>query len=367
MRIIDGLIYQFRIRDFIMLDIKMNGLYLFYRPANLNADILILFHSPAGDEISAEEYGRILDNIKGKFYNNGFQAVHLLSIILTEAPDRAKRFCLDQDDHWVVDLTNRRLMIYENQTPEYLGLKKDIEQLMENDHYCTDMQYGPEGLPAGYIGKERERHKTEWITPFNTALIVINILVHLIVHYTKLFGYSEEVLAGGAMNWFLVKEEGEFYRIFTAMFLHSDLEHLLNNMLVIFFVGDNLERAAGKFKYLLIYFGSGILAGITSISYNMLKEENVFSVGASGAIFGIVGAMAYIIIVNKGRLEDLNGRQIILFAVFSLYGGISSVNIDNAAHIGGFVGGVLLAILLYRKKKSEGTTRNKSAGGEDNI
>ena len=70
----------------------------------------------------------------------------------------------------------------------------------------------------------------------------------------------------------------------------------------------------------------------------MIKDRWVLSVGASGAIFGIVGAMGYMLLINKGRLEDISGRQIILFTIFSLYGGIANANIDNVAHIGGFIG-----------------------------
>jgi rhomboid protease GluP len=142
------------------------------------------------------------------------------------------------------------------------------------------------------------------------------------------------------------------------MFMHADWSHLINNMIVLLFVGDNLERAAGKFRYLFIYLSSGILAGITSISYNMWKdygdfsfEHSVFSIGASGAIFGVVGAMLYIVIVNKGRLEDISTRQIILFIVFSLYGGIANSRIDQAAHVGGFLAGLLLAAILYRRPR----------------
>lgn len=354
MRIIDGLMYQLRIRDFIMLDIKMNGVFLFYRQVDLKADIMILFHAPSGDELAAQEYGRVLENIKGKFLANGFQEVHLLSLILTQDPDRAKKYCLDQDDHWIVDLLYRRLMIYENQVPDYMGLKKDLEELLEKEELITDMELYPYPEGSSSFGRRgQSQHKSGWITLFNTSLIAVNILLHFLVHYTGIFGSTESVLSRGSMNWYEVKEKGEYLRILTAMFLHSDLEHLLNNMLVAFFVGDNLERATGKIKYLLIYFGSGMIAGITSISYNMIKEDNVYSIGASGAIFGIVGAMTYIIIVNKGRLEDLSGRQIILFAVISLYGGIASSEIDNAAHVGGFIGGVLLAILMYRKKKTK--------------
>lgn len=356
MRIIDGLMYQLRIRDFVMLDIKLNGVYLFYRPVNQAADIILAFHSPTGDELQTEEYEKLLEHIKGKFLANGFDEVHLLSLILTEDPDRAKRYCLQQDNHWIIDLYDRRLMIYENQIPDYLGLKKDLEELLEKEDLSMEMQFYPNGHPESFGRKQQAGLKAGWITPVNTTLIVVNLLIHLLVHYTGIFGNTEAALAKGSLNWFAVMEKGEFYRILTSMFLHSDVGHLFNNMLIAFFVGDNLERAVGKLKFLLIYFGAGVIAGITSISYNMIKEEYVYSIGASGAIFGIVGAMAYIIAVNKGRLEDLSGRQIILFAVISLYGGISSAFIDNAAHIGGFVGGILLAILIYRKKKLHQTT-----------
>ncbi len=358
MRIIDGLMYQLRIRNFIMLDIKMNGVFLFYRQVNLTAEIMILFHAPSGDELPALEYARILENIKDKFLANGFMEVQLLSLIMTEDPDRAKKYCLDQDNHWIIDLTYRRLMIYENQAPDYLDLKKDLEELLENEELITEMEFPSyyDNNATGYGKTGPNRHRSDWITLFNTTLIAVNILIHFVVHYTGIFGGTEEIMAKASLNWYEVKENGEFYRLLTSMFLHSDLEHLLNNMIVAFFVGDNLERAAGKLKYLLIYFGSGMIAGITSISYNMIEEENVYSIGASGAIFGIVGAMTYIIIVNRGRLEDLSGRQIILFAAISLYGGIAASQIDNAAHVGGFIGGILLAILMYRKKKAKEAT-----------
>jgi rhomboid protease GluP len=351
MRIIEGLIYQLRVRDFIHLDIKVKGVHLFYRPVNSEADIVILFHAPSGNEMSKEEYRYILDNIKEKFNESGFRYIYLLGMIFTDHPDKARRFCLEEDDHWIVDLTDRRLIIYENQAPEFMGLKIEVEHLLSNEQFSTDMQV----FPTFLSDKEEDNdppHKREWITPLNTVLIAANILIYLIVHYTKLFGSTDQVMAQGALSWYYVKEEHEYYRILTSMFLHSDFGHIVNNMLVLFVVGDNLERAAGKIKYLLIYFGTGILAAVSSISYNMIKDENVFSIGASGAIFGVVGAMAYIILVNKGRLEDMSGRQILFFAIFSLYGGIASVNIDNAAHIGGFLAGVVLALLLYRRKKT---------------
>ncbi|HKL80096.1 MAG TPA: rhomboid family intramembrane serine protease [Mobilitalea sp.] len=352
MRIIDGLNYQLVMREFKRAAIHASGFQLFYRPANEEADIVIIFYAPSGEERTAEEYDQILFNIKKTFNKSGFGTIRLLGIILTEEPPRAKQFCLEQDAHWIIDLSERRLIIYENQPADFLGLRNEIELLLENENYTTSMIVDSSEYNGDYSVRTREKSfKGGWITLFNTAIIALNIIVFIIVHYSGIIGETDPLLTGGALNWQFIMEKGESYRIFTSMFLHSDFGHLMNNMIVLFFVGDNLERAAGKLKYIIIYFGSGIIAGLTSISYNMIKDDNVLSIGASGAIFGIVGAIAYIIAVNKGKLEDINARQIILFTLFSLYGGIMSVNTDNAAHIGGFLGGVLFALLLYRKPK----------------
>lgn len=348
MKIKDGISSQLTAIGYRRLDIHLKSLELYFRPLEAGAEIILFLRAFTGKEMTREEYRRILDNIRQKFTDSGFQTINLLGLIFTLNPDIARRFCLEEDDHWIVDLSERRLMVYENQSPYFLGLKAPLENIIEDESYETGLVHGRSSEDEWEICTE-STHKVEWITLLNTILIAANILVFLVVQHTRVFGDTAIALKAGALSWYFVKEENQYYRILTSMFLHTNLEHLLNNMLVLFFVGDNLERAAGKIKYMIIYLGSGIIAGISSISYNMLKEEAILSVGASGAIFGIVGAMAYILFINKGRLEDINSRQIILFTVFSLYGGIANAHIDNAAHIGGFIGGVILALLLYRR------------------
>lgn len=130
------------------------------------------------------------------------------------------------------------------------------------------------------------------------------------------------------------------------MFLHSGGEHLLNNMLVLAYMGSCLELALGSLRYGILYIGSGLLAGITSMVYNMLQNNYTVSVGASGAIFGTVGAMLFLVLFHKGRKAQYSIGQIAWMAFFSLYSGFASQGIDNAAHFGGFIAGFLLAGLL---------------------
>lgn len=346
MRIEDGIIRQLKSMEYQQLEIKISSIDMFYRSAYMGTEIVLIIRAISGNEISPDEYKLIVNNIKNRFIESGFSDVHVLGLILTAVPERTRQLHYDEDDHFIVDLWNRRLIIYENQSPYFTELAPIIEDIIHDEEYRAGLD------DKEYVQSyNRHDHKIQWVSLFNTIFIVANIIIYLLSHHTSILGESINVLQNGALSWYMIKEEREYYRLLTSMFLHSDFEHLINNMLVLFFVGDNLERAAGKVKYLIIYFGSGIIAGISSISYNMIKNRLVLSIGASGAIFGIVGAMGYILLVNKGHMEDISSRQIILFTVFSLYGGIANANIDNVAHIGGFIGGIILALILYRRPK----------------
>ena len=134
--------------------------------------------------------------------------------------------------------------------------------------------------------------------------------------------------------------------------MHFGNGHLVNNMIVLFALGDNLERALGHVKYLILYLFSGI--GANWISMMMGSNDlMVVSAGASGAIFGVIGGLFYAVAVNKGRLEDLQTKQLVVMIVLSMYMGLTSSGVDNAAHVAGLILGILLGILLYRKPKKK--------------
>ncbi len=318
------------------------GIYLFYRISDIELTVVSVIRIMEGTELSKEQYTHILEQIKNNFRKGPFpDRIRLLSLILSTEVDRVKHLCIDnrEDQHWIVDLTLNRLIIYETASDEFIPLRDQLEETLAEEVRATQGQPGYKPF-----------------TLFNTLIILINIIAYILLHYTPLFGGEVRMLGKGALSWYYVIREKEYYRVLTSMFMHSDFEHLFNNMLVLFFVGDNLERAVGKIKYLVLYFGTGILAGITSISYNMWKENgqylignSTFSIGASGAIFGVVGAMFFVVAINRGRLEDFSTRQMVLFVIFSLYGGIVNTQIDMAAHVGGFLAGILLAAIVYRR------------------
>lgn len=183
--------------------------------------------------------------------------------------------------------------------------------------------------------------------PATIILIILNLFVFLMVELTGLSQDVGHMLDWGAVYPPLITENREVYRLFTSMFLHFGIEHLINNMLVLFVLGCRLERVIGHLNFVIIYFLGGIAGNVISLLLELKKMNWAVSAGASGAVFAVMGAMIFVVIRNKGRIADLSARQILLMALFSLYLGVASSGVDNAAHIGGLVAGFLLAFVLY--------------------
>ena len=189
-----------------------------------------------------------------------------------------------------------------------------------------------------------EEIKTE---PITVLFILLNILIFLVVDFTGGSENTAHMIECGAAYPPLILENGEIYRLFTCMFLHFGIEHLLNNMLVLFVLGSRLEQVIGKIKFLLIYLIGGVLGNVISLLIELRTQDFAVSAGASGAVFAVMGAMIYIVIRNKGWLGDLSMRQILVMAAFSLYFGFASTGVDNTAHVGGMVSGFFLAVIFY--------------------
>lgn len=189
----------------------------------------------------------------------------------------------------------------------------------------------------------------------NIALIVLNALYFV---YLELAGNTEStafMVAHGAMYAPLVLEEGEYYRLLTSVFMHFGVNHIMNNMLILFVLGDNLERALGHVKYLIFYLICGMGANIVSMMINIGQYGTIVSAGASGAIFGVIGGLLYAVMINRGQLENLSTRQLTVIVVCSLYFGFTSTGVDNTAHIAGLLIGMFMGLLLYRKPKKKRT------------
>lgn len=171
----------------------------------------------------------------------------------------------------------------------------------------------------------------------------------LIAILTLIFFYSQSLdpvqLNNFQFNWAKINGQiydGEYYRLVTSMFLHLDLMHWGFNCFALYIFGRDVESLFGHLRFALIYFLGGLAGSVGSLLYT-----DAPSIGASGAIFAIFSAMGVYIYIHRhiyGELANLRLRQLFALGVINIIIGLApGSNIDNAAHLGGLLGGFVLA------------------------
>lgn len=177
-----------------------------------------------------------------------------------------------------------------------------------------------------------------------TCIIVINVLVYIVLNMF-LLPRGIDLISSFDASWFNIKFNHEYYRLITSLFLHSSINHLINNSFVFFIMGREYEKQEGRLNLLIVYFFGGILASTSSVLYNMLAGNNVGSIGASGAIFSVIGALFIYTFEHRNRVV-IPPANILIFALLSLYLGSKNLNTDNIAHLSGLIFGVLIGFVL---------------------
>lgn len=253
----------------------------------------------------------------------------ILFLLFTEEPQYTREELEELVGYWIYDTRGNRLMIYDDQ-PDCFA---NVEEIIEN---------APEEARTFGLAVNR--------SIINYIIVIANIVVFGVVALGGNTESASYLASKGGLVAAYVKYKGEYYRLFTSMFLHAGLSHIFNNMLVLTFIGDNLERAVGRWKFVFIYFGSGLIGSVVSYIYYINNNPYICCIGASGAIFGVIGALVYILIVNKGQLEDLKLSRMLIYLVLSVYLGFTSSGVCNVAHVSGFIAGFALAAVCYRKR-----------------
>lgn len=346
------------------ISINAADIYLAFRQDREEGYAVVTLDETQGNYLSAEQFYHISEQIRDFLRGRGCRHCQFLYLLVSENDSSARRLFQHYECFWRIVPHKGQVMVFENTAEAFLVLRRPLEDLFEQTQqeqtaypgygkgqtaWQDTAQSQPFGAYDNHSGSRKERIKRlirEKRIPWCNALIIlINVCVFF---YTDFFGVftGNDLLDVGALGWYEVLKQGEWYRLFTCMFLHNGIEHIFNNMLVLAFIGSSVELEIGSRRYGVLYIGSGILAGCTSMVYNMLRNDMVVSVGASGAIFGTVGAMLCLVLFQKGRRAGYSVRQIAWMAFLSLYGGFTSQGVDNAAHIGGFIGGFLIALLL---------------------
>lgn len=366
--------------------LNVPGIHLTLRQENQNGYAVVIIDETKGAKLTREQFYHISEQIRDFLRKKNCYHSYFLYLLVSDDDESARRLFQGQECFWRIVPSKKQLMVFETTDDTFLVLRRPLEELFpgikentqQNQNYQnTNSNYyqqqnnsnyqqqgnggyqrGPQDIFRNYrtrgdmfdIRKVLNQKNLPWC---NIIIIIINVVVFF---YTDFFALEQNdaIISAGALGWHDVIEGGQWYRLFTCMFLHSNVEHIFNNMLILGYVGSCLENQLGKIRYGILYIGSGILAGCASMVYNMMQNNNVISIGASGAIFGVIGAMLFVVLFNRGKESEYNFRQIAVMAFLSLYGGFTSQGVDNAAHFGGFIAGFILAGMLTIFQKRRG-------------
>ncbi len=171
-------------------------------------------------------------------------------------------------------------------------------------------------------------------------LIIINLVVFIAIEWVGDTTNTITMIKYGAKFDPLIWG-GDWWRLVSPIFLHYGIIHLGMNMLTLFFIGPMVERIYGRARFLIIY----LIAGIAGVAASFAILSSV-SAGASGAIFGLFGALLYYGFIQKNQHIRIDISQLVGLIIVNLAIGFSQPGIDNSAHIGGFIGGFLLANIV---------------------
>lgn len=300
----------------------------------------------------------LLDNDHKQLYNAGMISAivqklssaytypapqpQILLLVITDTPGMDRALAqVPGANVWLVDSVNRKLLIYENQQSDFFGLRYGLEKTIEAS--------GSKGM-WDVRSAVKDKKRFPYVT---VVLIALNVIWFIVLSILGNPNDAQFMWSMGADYGYSVFVDHEFYRLFLSMFMHFDFMHLAGNMIYLGFAGTNAEKNVGHVRFLLIYLLSGLAASVISTAYYFLTDYNTVSAGASGAIYGIIGLVIYLIGKNRGKIgKALMFRRIVVVLIFLIYSNFVTTGVDVIAHLAGFVFGLLLSFaFLHGQKK----------------
>ena len=199
----------------------------------------------------------------------------------------------------------------------------------------------PDMLLSRRVDFERRMRR---FPPLTVAILAVLVLILVIELRVGALESREAIVKMGALARERVAA-GEYWRLMTAPWLHGSVDHLVGNGIALFILGMVCEAAFGRAQFVVLYVLSGLAGSLVSVAMSAGP-----SVGASGAIFGLQGAAIVLFRLHRDRLlvrDRRVGFVLIVWALYTIAGGIMEPFIDNGAHIGGALGGALIARYLH--------------------
>lgn len=334
---------------------KPEDLGIFYKYYQEGFHVVLVMNVEQRYGMTSEQHNAMVERVTGMFYHpqgilsdfpEGFPVYHVevLTLFVGNSMEELRWLCGNLANAWGYLLGEQRLLIYENQPGDFWGLRQGLEMLQQ----------------TGEINGKRtkiplfDRLKGIKNMPYVTiALIAVNVLVFVILEYMGDTTDGFFIASHGGMYPSFILNSHQWWRLVTAEFLHFGAAHLMNNMVMLYFIGERLEATVGHIRYLVIYFCSMLGAGLFSLFMMIRTGDVAVSAGASGAVFGVIGGLLWAVILYRGKLQGLTTKRMIASVLLMLYYGFASSGVDNWGHVGGLVTGFVITVILYHRKRQK--------------
>ncbi len=277
--------------------------------------------------------------------------IHFLRLINADYAYVVQRMETAADNEWFIEPVSGRLFIPEGAMEDFYGLKMPLwtyifeegfemparENLVKESEKTMDaMEKAParEGVPV-----TKKKQQKEIFVPWLTAGLILTNVMMYITQESGIFDERMLMLKEGISG-----TPAEWYRFLTYSLLHADILHIANNMFVLYAAGSMLEEKCGRAFTGMIYLISGIAGGIVSVWSHTLKGEAFYGLGASGAVYGVTGAIVAIMLLSKEMRSKGNLIRIMIAVFLMLYAGRDGASsIDYMCHAGGFAAGFIIS------------------------
>lgn len=307
------------------------------------------------DRIDFYNCGSIMDSMDGELAlfkgSSNISAIIYYKVFVTEdgLNDDSKKIILKLYKHSIIkkasfvpiilDLSGKTVISTSNNMDK-IGFKELLYGLLNRESNDTSLYNleEVEGISRSKYGYTRLSSGESSAKPYATYLfIAINVLLFILASLAGGVNNPNILIKYGAKINHLIAA-GEYWRLLSSVFLHVDFMHIVFNMYGLYNIGSMVEKIYGSRRYLYIYLYGGIAGSICSFIFSTVP-----SAGASGAIFGLFGALLYLGQKNPKLFRTSFGINILVVLGFNIIYGLSNTGIDNFAHIGGLIGGYLLA------------------------
>lgn len=346
---IEQLVICLEEHGFLRLEGNTNEFIPMFRLESQAMNVVMLVNGYSNHYISRDQYHYIQEKVVAFFKERGIADVHILTLYICENVTRGIELIQGDPLCWIISKLENKLYIYENQVSDFYGLKGLLEEFLLNPkQFEIKTNDSMSQNKTSVIKRIMTMSTNQWLS---LPLVCIGLVVINVILFVMCTIIGDMLYNIGDLSVVFLISYGEYYRLISSIFLHADMNHLISNMLILYYIGMTVEHKVGHMRFLCLYMVSGVVGSIASVSYELATNQVIRTVGASGAVFGIMAGLVILVIGHKGRMGQMTFGRVLFMASFALYSGFTSAGINNAAHVGGFIAGLLITILFWISSK----------------